>query len=286
MARTISPRAEVDPRAQIADDVFIGPFCVIGPDVSIGPGCRLDSHVAIVGHTAIGAGNRFFPNCVIGAEPQDYAFSGAPTRVEIGEANVFREGVTVHRGAEKEDGITRIGNRNLLMANSHVAHNCHVHDNVVLVNGVLLGGHVHVHDYAIISGNAVVHHFATLGTLCFVSGGCRVPNDVPPYMLAVGSDDPRILTVNLVGMQRRGIAPETISRVRRVHRLIFREFKTLDSVRNELLEESGGSLPIEVVRLLDFLDRQKDGRQGRQGEARRHKAPETDTQTNRTRRAA
>jgi len=286
MARTISPRAEIDHRAQIADDVAIGPFCVIGPDVTLGPGCRLDSHVTIIGHTAIGAGNRFFPNCVIGAEPQDYAFSGAPTRVEIGEANVFREGVTVHRGAEKEDGITRIGNRNLLMANSHVAHNCHLHDNVVLVNGVLLGGHVHVHDYAIISGNAVVHHFATLGTLSFVSGGCRVPNDVPPYMLAVGSDDPRILTVNLVGMQRRGIPAETINRVRRVHRLVFREFKTLDSVRDELLEESSGSLPIEVLRLLDFLDRQKDGRQGRQGEARRHKTVESDSQNSRSRRAA
>lgn len=286
MARTISSRAEVDHRAQIADDVEIGPFCFIGPDVILGPGCRLDSHVTIVGHTAVGAGNRFFPNCVIGAEPQDYAFSGAPTRVEIGEANVFREGVTVHRGAEKEDGITRIGNRNLLMANSHVAHNCHVHDNVVLVNGVLLGGHVHVHDFAIISGNAVVHHFATLGTLSFVSGGCRVPNDVPPYMLAVGSDDPRILTVNLVGMQRRGIAPETISRIRRVHRLIFREFKKLDSVRDEMLEEASGSLPIEVLRLLDFLDRQKDGRQGRQGEARRHKSADTENQNSRSRRAA
>ncbi|MCY2963115.1 MAG: acyl-ACP--UDP-N-acetylglucosamine O-acyltransferase [Planctomycetota bacterium] len=287
MATTISRLAEVDPKAEIADDVFIGPFCLVGPDVKIGPNCRLDSHVALVGHTTIGSGNRFFPNCVIGAEPQDYSYSGAPTSVDIGDNNVFREGVTVHRGAEKEDGVTRIGNQNLLMANSHVAHNCHLHDQVVLVNGVLLGGHVHVHDYAIISGNAVVHHFATLGTLAFVSGGCRVPNDVPPYMLAAGSDDPRILAVNLVGMQRRGIAPSTIAAVRQAHKLIFREHKKLDEVRDLFVNDLGGSLPIELVRLLDFLERQKDGKQGRQGEARRFKPVEAESNsTHKIRRAA
>ncbi len=287
MATTISRLAEVDPKAEIADDVFIGPFCLVGPDVKIGPNCRLDSHVALVGHTTIGSGNRFFPNCVIGAEPQDYSYSGAPTSVDIGDNNVFREGVTVHRGAEKEDGVTRIGNQNLLMANSHVAHNCHLHDQVVLVNGVLLGGHVHVHDYAIISGNAVVHHFATLGTLAFVSGGCRVPNDVPPYMLAAGSDDPRILAVNLVGMQRRGIAPSTIASVRQAHKLIFREHKKLDEVRDLFVNDLGGSLPIELVRLLDFLERQKDGKQGRQGEARRFKPVEAESNTtHKIRRAA
>ncbi|RPI85775.1 MAG: acyl-ACP--UDP-N-acetylglucosamine O-acyltransferase, partial [Planctomycetaceae bacterium] len=250
--------------------------------------CRLDSHVTLVGRTTIGAGNRFFPNCVIGAEPQDYSYSGAPTSVLIGNNNVFREGVTVHRGAEKEDGVTRIGNHNLLMANSHVAHNCHLHDQVVLVNGVLLGGHVHVHDYAIISGNAVVHHFATLGTLAFVSGGCRVPNDVPPYMLAAGSDDPRILAVNLVGMQRRGVAPTTIAAVRQAHRLLFREHRKLDEVRDYFMSDLAGGLPIELVRLLDFLERQQGGRQGRQGEARRSKSHDSSDSAGeqRSRRAA
>lgn len=288
MATYISPRSEVDPRAEIADGVHIGPFCLIGPDVQIGPGCRLDSHVTLVGQTSIGSGNRFYPNCVIGAEPQDYSYSGAATSVSIGDNNIFREGVTVHRGAEKEDGVTRIGNQNLLMANSHVAHNCHLHDQVVLVNGVLLGGHVHVHDYAIISGNAVVHHFATLGTLSFVSGGCRVPNDVPPYMLAAGSDNPRILAVNLVGMQRRGVAPSTIAAIRQAHRLLFREHRKLDDVRDHFMNDQSEGLPIELVRLLDFLERQQGGRQGRQGEARRVKPAETADSVNdqRTRRAA
>src|SRR6516165_5816683 len=179
MTTSISPLAHVDRRAELGRDITIGPFCDIGPNVVLGDRCRLDSHVVLTGHTAIGADNRFFPHCVIGAEPQDYSYSGSPTRVEIGDANTFREGVTVNRGAEKEDHVTRIGNHNLLMANCHVAHNCHLHDHIVLVNGVLLGGHVHVHDWAIVSGNTVVHHFATLGTISFVGGGCRVPTDVP-----------------------------------------------------------------------------------------------------------
>ena len=142
---------------------------------------------------------------MIGGEPQDYSYRDSDTRLSIGDNNVFREGVTVNRGAEKEDHTTRIGNNNMFMANSHAAHNCRIGNNVILVNGVLLGGHVHVHDYAIISGNTVVHHFTTVGTVAFVSGGCRVTRDIPPYMLAAGSDVQRICTINLVGMQRQGL---------------------------------------------------------------------------------
>ena len=167
----ISHLSQVDPRAELGENVDIGPFCCVGPDVFLGNGCQLVSHVTITGHTTIGERNRFFPGAVIGAEPQDLSYDGAPTRVEIGHENVFREGVTVSRGAEKEDHTTRIGHQNMLMANSHVAHNCHVQNRVILVNGVLLGGHVHVHDGAIISGNCVVHHFSTVGMLAFVSGG-------------------------------------------------------------------------------------------------------------------
>jgi UDP-N-acetylglucosamine acyltransferase len=272
MPTRISPLSQIDSHAELADDIDIGPYCVIGPHVRLGSGCRLDSHVVLTGHTTIGANNRFYPHCVVGAEPQDYSYLGSPTRVLIGDGNTFREGVTVNRGAEKEDFTTRIGSQNLLMANSHVAHNCHIQDGVVLVNGVLLGGHVHVHDGAIISGNAVVHHFATVGTLSFVSGGCRVPNDIPPYMLAAGSDDPRIIAVNLVGMQRRGIAPETIAVIRRAHRLLFREHKRLDEVREEFSSQLAGCIPIELMRLLDFIERQQSGKQGRQGEARRHQS--------------
>lgn len=269
MSTRISPLSEVDTRANLGDNVEIGPFCVVGPDVTIGDGTKLDSHVAITGRTSIGAGNRFHPNAVIGGEPQDISYCDTGTRLEIGNNNIFREGVTVNRGAEKEDGTTRIGNGNMLMANSHVAHNCHIFNNVILVNGVLLGGHVHVHDRAIISGNSVVHHFSTVGTLAFVSGGCRVPHDIPPFMLASGSDNPTIKTVNTVGMRRQGISEKTINAVKRTHRLIFREHKPLDAVRELLSQELGEVFPYELTMLLKFIEDQRLGKMGRARESRR-----------------
>ncbi len=278
MTRNLSPLAQIDPRAQIGDDVEIGPFCLIGPDVTLGNGCKLDSHVVLVGHTTIGARNRFFPGSVIGGEPQDIGYSGSATRVEIGDDNLFREGVTVNRGANKEDGVTRIGHRNFLMANAHVAHNCHVFSNVILCNGSLLGGHVHVQDFAIVSGNSVVHHFATLGTGCFISGGCRAPNDIPPYMLAAGSDKPEIITVNVVGMRRRGISENAITLVRQAFKLIFREHLKLDDVRTKFMEQTEGVLPIELVTLLNFCEQSSKGKNGRARESFRAKPAVNDEQ--------
>ena len=175
MDTNISPLSQVDPQARLGRGVVIGPFCVVGPQVSIGAGTVLRSHVVLTGNTTVGTDNQFWPHCVIGGDPQDVSWDDSDTEIQIGDNNIFREGVTVNRGAEKEDGITRIGNHNMFMANSHVAHNCRIYNNVILVNGVLLGGHVHVHDGAIVSGNSVVHHFSTVGRLSFISGGCRVP---------------------------------------------------------------------------------------------------------------
>lgn len=267
MPTRISPCSQVDSRAELGDDVEIGPFCLVGPHVQIGDGTTLDSHTTIVGHTTIGRRNRFFPNCVIGGEPQDIGYRQSDTRVEIGDDNLFREGVTVNRGAEKEDHCTRVDNRNLLMANAHVAHNCHIFNDVILVNGVLLGGHVHVHDRAIVSGNTVVHHFSTLGVLSFVSGGCRVPHDVPPYMLSAGSDRPTIRTINLIGMRRAGISEEAIRTIKRAHRLLFREHQKVDAVHAILREELGGIFPIELTTLLSAIEKQQRGRLGRAREA-------------------
>ncbi len=278
MTRNISTLSQIDPRAQIGDDVEIGPFCVVGPHVTLGNGCKLDSHVAIVGHTTIGERNRFFPGAVIGGEPQDIGYSGSATRVEIGDDNLFREGVTVNRGADKEDGVTRIGHRNFLMANTHVAHNCHVFSNVILCNGSLLGGHVHVQDYAIVSGNSVVHHFATLGTGCFIAGGCRAPQDVPPYMLSAGSDKPEIVTVNIVGMRRRGISEHAISLVRHAHKLIFRDHLKLEDVREQFAEKNDGVLPIELMTLLNFCEQSSKGKNGRARETFRAKPAASEEQ--------
>ena len=270
MATYVSQLAEVHPRATLGENVSVGPFCVVGPQVTLGDGCVLDSHVVLTGKATIGRRNRFWPNVVIGGEPQDRSWKPADTSIEIGDDNQFREGVTVHRGAEKEDGVTRIGHRNMFMANSHVAHNCHLRNDIILVNGVLLGGHVHVHDWATISGNSVVHHFTTIGTVAFVGGGFRVVADVPPYMLHAGSDDPKIVTINVVGMKRRGISNDSIAAVKRAFKLIYREFKKIDQVR-EILTAEYPAMPEELEHLISFIETQQDGKVGRGREALRGK---------------
>jgi len=282
MTARISHLSHVDSRAEIGDDVEIGPFCYVGPHVVIGNGTQLDSHVTLVGHTTIGERNRFWPTTVIGGEPQDVGYRrDSPTRVEIGDDNLFREGVTVNRGAEKEDHVTRIGNNNLLMSNAHVAHNCHVHNRTILVNGVLLGGHVHVQDGAIISGNSVVHHFATVGTLAFCGGGSRIVRDVPPYVLAQGSDDFEIATINLVGLRRNGISAGAIEVLKRAHRVLYREHKTLAAAREIFLEELDGVFPFELSNLLNFLELQSRGKMGRGREIYRDKPQQPAEQSRR-----
>ena len=264
-------------------DNYVYPMCVLGePELSgsplgnnaieIGRGNIFRSGVVITGNTKIGNRNHFFQHCVIGGAPQDVSFRfDAPTGVEIGDENLFREGVTVNRGAEKEDFWTRIGNQNMLMSNAHVAHNCRVYNNTFLVNGVLLGGHVHVQDRAIVSGNSVVHHFATIGTMAFVSGGCPCPQDVPPFMLACGSDNPEIRTINLVGMRRAGISEADIRIIKRAHRLLYREHKRLDEIRGAFEAELNGAPFPEVLQtLLTAVEQQHAGSQGRAREAFRN----------------
>lgn len=287
MSVNISKLSEVHPSARLGRDVEIGPFCLVGPDVEIGDNCCLDSHVTIIGNTSIGCGNRFFANSVIGGEPQDVSYQESETYVIIGDKNQFREGVTVSRGAEKEDHTTRIGNGNLLMANSHVAHNCHVYNNTILVNGVLLGGHVHVHDKAIVSGNTAVHHFATIGKLAFVSGVGRVNKDVPPYMLAAGNEDPRVITINIVGMRRDGMSESTIGVIKQACRLLYRKKLRLPDVREKLHADLDGIFPIELTALLNFVEKSQGGRVGRAREIMRDEkgngiAPESANNTDET----
>lgn len=284
----ISPLSQVDPRAGLGRGVVVGPFCVVGPDVEIGEGTVLHSHVVLIGKTAIGSGNRFWPGCVVGGDPQDVSYQASETQIVIGDNNTFREGVTVNRGAEKEDGVTRIGNNNMFMANSHIAHNCRIFNNVILVNGVLLGGHVHIHDGAIVSGNSVVHHFSTVGRLSFVSGGCRVPHDIPPFMLAAGSDNPTLKTINVVGMRRAGISESSIEVVREAFRLIYRKNRPLTEVQDHFSQVLDGVIPIELSMLLNFIENQRNGKLGRAREAIRHKpaSPESASHIYEERKAA
>lgn len=272
MAAKIHPLAFVDPRAELADGVEVGPFCTIGPHVKLGADCVLDNNVTITGHTTIGCRNRMFPFVAIGCEPQDLGYSGVPSFVEIGDDNTFREGVTVHRGAEKEDLITRIDNRNTFMSNAHVGHNCHIYNDVLIVNGVLLGGHVHVHDGATISGNTVVHHFTSVGTMSFISGSSRVTVDMPPYMLAAGSDCLEIHMVNIVGLKRRGVSAAAIQELKKAHRLLFRSYKPIELVQQLFEAELGENMPKELYTLFNFILAQNRGVSGRGREAIRRKA--------------
>jgi UDP-N-acetylglucosamine acyltransferase len=261
MARNISPLASVDPQAVVGDDVAIGPFCVIGPNVRIGNGTRLANNVTVIGHTSIGEHNILFPNVVVGGEPQDVSYKGEPTRVEVGHHNQFREGVTVNRATTKENGLTLVGNFNYFMANSHVAHDCVLGDYVIMANGALLGGHAHVDNRAIISGNVGVHHWVTVGAYSFIGGMSRIVHDVPPFMLVEGH--PSIVRcVNLVGLKRQGFSSDEIASLSETHRLIYRAKMGLEHAREIL--ESHSHLNRHVEHLLQFIELQRKGAHGRQ----------------------
>lgn len=266
MSAYISHLASVDPRAEIADDVTIGPFCTVGPDVQIDSGTTLQSNVTLMGRVRIGRDNTIYSNAVLGGEPQDLSYRGTDTRVIIGHGNTIREGVTINRASEKEDGVTRIGNDNFLMANCHVAHDCRLGDRIVLANGVLLAGHVIIHDHASISGSAGVHHFATIGSYSFVGGLSRVLHDVPPFMLAEGAPA-RPRCINIVALKRNDFPPLVINSLAEAHRLIYRAKVGVDHAR-EILRGNDQLLP-QVNELLAFVQGQSEGRHGRSREARR-----------------
>lgn len=262
----ISSLADVDPQADIADDVSIGPFCTVGPHVRIGPGSRLLNSVTLLGNVRIGKGNTIYPNVVIGGEPQDISYRGTDTRVIIGDGNVIREGVTINRASEKEDGITWLGNDNFLMAGCHVAHDCRLENRVIMANGALLGGHVHVHSDASISGGVGVHHFTTIGSYSFVGGLSRVLHDVPPYMLCEGAPA-RPRCINIVALKRNNFSPAVIDALAEAHRLLYRSKVGLDHAREIL--RGNDQLCSQVMDLLAFIQHQTEGRHGRSRESRR-----------------
>lgn len=266
MATRVANNVSIDPKAQIDDEVEIGPFCVIGPDVRIGRGTKLENSVTIMGNVTLGCYNHVSPGAVLGGEPQDVSYSGADTKVIIGDHNIIREGVTINRASEKEDGTTRVGDRNFLMAYCHIAHDCMVGNHTVIANNTLLGGHVHIEDYVTISAAAGVHHFVTIGTYAFVGGISPVRHDVPPYILVEGYPaKPRC--INVVGLKRNNFAPEVIEALAEAHRLLYRAKVGLDNTWEIL--RSGGHLFPQVNHLLSFVQSQHEGSHGRSRELRR-----------------
>jgi len=266
MATCIAPNASIDPRAEIDDEVYIGPFCVVGPKVRIGRGTRLENSVTLMGRVTLGQDNRVWPGAVIGGEPQDISYAGTDTQVVIGNHNIIRECVTIHRASEKEDGITQLGDHNFLMACSHVAHDCKLGHHIIMANGTLLGGHVHIHDHASLSGGVAVHHYATIGGFAFVAGLSCVRLDVPPYMLVEGYPA-RPRCVNVVALKRNDFSAHVIDALGQAHRLLFRAKVGLDQAR-EILRGNDLLVP-EVNHLLDFILEQQGGRHGRGRERRR-----------------
>ena len=262
----VAPTAVVEPGAVLGAGVRIGHFSVISAGAVIGAGTVVGNSVTIVGDVRIGARNRIFPNCVIGAEPQDVSYRGTSTRVTIGDDNVIREGVTINRASEKEDGETVVGSGNFLMANCHVAHDCRIGDHVIIANGTLLGGHVRVQSHASLSGAVAVHHWATVGSWSFVAGLSRVLHDIPPFMLCEGMPA-RPRCVNVVALRRGGFAGDALAAITEAHRLIYRAKVGPTSAR-EILQSQGMLLPA-VRELLDFLLHQHEGRHGRARERRR-----------------
>jgi len=242
----------VSPQADIAADVEIGPFSIIGPDVVVGAGTWIGPHAVINGPTRIGAGNKIFQFASIGDAPQDKKYKGEPTRLEIGDRNVFRECVTVNRGTTHGLGVTRIGNDNLLMAYSHVAHDCHLGDQIVLANCATLGGHVELGDWVIMGGLSAVHQFTKVGAHCFLAHNAAVTRDVPPYVMAVGR--PAVPhSVNSEGLKRRGFTAEQIRNIRRAYRVLYRSGLKLQAALEEL--ETAAASQEEIRPFVDFIKR-------------------------------
>ncbi|RMH03449.1 MAG: acyl-ACP--UDP-N-acetylglucosamine O-acyltransferase [Planctomycetota bacterium] len=262
----IHPSSFVSPGAELDSSVVVGPFCYIGSKVRIGAGTVLGPHVTIQSKTTIGEDNRFTGQASIGGLPQDLKYAGEESGLVIGDRNVIREFVTINIGTAAGSWITTIGNDNLLMACSHVAHDCVLEDEIVIGNNVLLAGHVRIEDQVVVSGGSAVNHFVTIGRNAMVGGMARVVKDVPPFMMLEGSPA-RVRGVNTIGLRRRGFSDEAISQLRDAYRRLFAEDRPLSLAIQEM-EARGGWGP-EVSRLLSFLHDMERGYQGRYRESLR-----------------
>lgn len=265
MGVQIAQTAFVDPRAQLGTNVRIGHFCVVGPDAKIGDGTTLEEHVVVSGIVSIGRDNHIFQGAVIGAYPQDTGYKDAPTSVEIGDGNVFREHCTVNRGTEKEEGVTRVGDNNFFMVNTHVGHDCVVGDRIIMANNVMLGGHVRVGNDVTIAAGVGIHQFASVGQLVFIGAMSRVLHDVPPFLIAEGTTA-RVRAVNAVGLKRHDYSKDDIRVLYQAFKLLYRKQVGVEAAREELFGE--GPIRPVLVHLFNSLERTHETANGR-GQDRR-----------------
>lgn len=260
--------AIVHPNAVLGKEVEIGPFSIIGADVTIGDGTVIKNHVTVMGNTTVGKNNVIYPNAVLGAEPQDLKYRGERTSLVLGDHNVVREGVTINIGTAGGGEKTVIGDNNFFMACAHIAHDCIIEDNVLLANGVLLGGHVVVERGAKLMGLVGVQPFVTIGRYAYVGGHTRIVQDVPPYVIIEGHPA-RIRQVNVIGLEREGFSKEQIDGIKEAFRALFRSGELNKSKILEELESKKDISP-EVKYLITFLRNIDKGKFGRYRESFRY----------------
>ncbi len=252
----IHPTALVHPKATIAEGVEIGPYAIIGEHVTIGRDTKISAHVLIEGWTTIGERNHIFSFSSIGTAPQDIGYRNEETYLEIGDDNVIRECATVHRATTKEDRKTVIGNKNFLMAYSHVAHDCKLGNNIIMSNSVALGGHIVIGDHAIVGGIVAVHQFARIGAYAIIGGQSAVTMDIPPYVSAAGNRA-QLYGLNLVGLKRKGFSEQAIATLKKAYKILFRSGLTQDEAIQKITAEFPDSR--EVSHLVDFIQSSKRG---------------------------
>lgn len=252
----IDPSAIIDPSARLADDVTVGPWTIIGAEVEIGAGSIIASHVIIKGPTRIGCHNHIYQFSSIGEDTPDLKYQGEATRLVIGDHNVIREGVTIHRGTVQDRSETTIGNHNLIMAYAHIGHDSVIGNHCILVNNTALAGHVHMDDWAILSGFTLVHQYCRIGAHSFTAMGTAVGKDIPAFITAAGNPA-EARSMNFEGMRRRGFSEEAIQALRRAYKTVYRKGLTVDEALQALVE-SEAEFP-EVVLFCDSIRRSTRG---------------------------
>jgi UDP-N-acetylglucosamine acyltransferase len=252
----IHPTAIVSPEAHLEEGVKIGPYSIIEADVNIGRNTIIEPHVIIRSRTDIGDGCRIFQFCSIGEVPQDLKYKGEETRVIIGHHNTIREYVTIHQATSSDIGVTVIGDHNLLMAYTHVAHNCKLGNHIVMANAANLAGHVHVEDFAIIGGLTGIHQFTRIGAHCIIGGASAVSKDIPPFVMASGNFA-KLYGLNMIGLKRRGFKEEAISALKEAYKIIFRSSLLL-SVAVEKVRQDLSDFP-EVRQFIEFIEHSERG---------------------------
>jgi UDP-N-acetylglucosamine acyltransferase len=250
------PTAVIDPHAKVHASCKVGPYCVVGPEVELGEGCHLVSHVVMEGPTKTGAHNVFFPFCSIGMAPQDLSYAGEPTRLEIGDHNEIREFVTINRGTVKGGGLTRVGDHTLVMAYTHIAHDCAIGDHVILANAATLGGHVTVEDWATVGALCPVHHFVRIGAYSFVGGGTTITRDVLPFSKTAAARDTHAYGLNAVGLERRGFSKERIRKLHHAYKLLLAsKLNTTQALEKLKAEPNRGEDVDMLIRFIEASER-------------------------------